>query len=272
MLPGGISADLNHSQTAACFKSQPCRFHISLIYFIWRQTVAGFRRDGWDQWAVVLPTVDQFFIRQTHSIIVENIPFRFSVVSFSLRRQRPLPPPQKKQRVATCLLHSFIISLVCWRWSRCRTTWLRLHDHLRCEITGLAPRHGLNASLPLFLLCRPLRCLTFTADSIISAVWVGIKRDVLPAHSPTYWTSSCTTRATEREEGGRWTVSFCQNFWHAAFCDILHSCCISLWQCLKPCCFFRLLFFYIYVRSQMVVTFKKLDFCWKQTANRVITS
>lgn len=109
MLPGGISADLNHSQTAACFKSQPCRFHISLIYFIWRQTVAGFRRDGWDQWAVVLPTVDQFFIRQTHSIIVENLPFRFSVVSFSLRRQRH-PLSKKKSSVsppACCTASSY---------------------------------------------------------------------------------------------------------------------------------------------------------------------
>lgn len=100
MLPGGISADLNHSQTAACFKSQPCRFHISLICFIWRQTVAGFRRDGWDQWAVVLPTVDQFFIRQTHSIIVENLPVP------SLRRlilpPPPAAPPQHPPKKAAC--------------------------------------------------------------------------------------------------------------------------------------------------------------------------
>lgn len=95
------------------------------------------------------------------------------VVSFSRLR-----PPPKKQHVSTCLLQSFIISLVWWRWSCCRATWLRLHDHLRCKITGLAPRDGLNAPLPLFLLCRPLRCLTFTADSIITAVWEGIKRDV----------------------------------------------------------------------------------------------
>lgn len=64
------------------------------------------------------------------------------------------PIPTKK---GTCLLHSFIISLVCWWWSRCRAAWRRLRDRLRCEITGLAPRPGPNASLPLFLLCRPLR-------------------------------------------------------------------------------------------------------------------
>lgn len=86
--------------------------------------------------------------------------------------------PKKKRRVSTCLLPRFIISLVRWRWSRCRRTWLGLHDHLRCKITGLTPREGLNAPLPLLLLCRPLRCLTSVADSIITAVWEGIKRDV----------------------------------------------------------------------------------------------
>lgn len=114
--------------------------------------------------------MDQFFIRQTDSISIENL--LFSVVSFSHQ------PKKKKQHVGTCSLQSFIISLVWWRWCHCRATWLRLHDHLRCKITGLAPRDSLNASLPLFLLCRPLRCLTFTADSIIIAAWKGIKRDV----------------------------------------------------------------------------------------------
>lgn len=88
------------------------------------------------------------------------------------------PRATKKKVVSTCLLQSLIISLVRWKWSCCRTTWLHLHDHLRCKITGLTPREGLNTPLPLFLLCRPLRCVTFTADSIITAVWEGIKRDV----------------------------------------------------------------------------------------------
>lgn len=97
----------------------------------------------------------------------------------SLSRLGFTPPPSpKKQCVSTCLLQSFIISLVRWKLSRCTTTWLRLHDHLRCKIIGLTPRDGPNAPLPLFLLCRPLCCLTFTADSVITAVWEGIKRDV----------------------------------------------------------------------------------------------
>lgn len=156
----------------------------------------------------MLPTVDKFFIRQSHSIIVENL--LFSVVSFSHRGH------QKKQHVGTCLLQSFIISLVWWRWSHCRTTWLRLHDHLRCKITGLAPRDGLNASLPLFSLCRPLRCLTFTADSIITAVWEGIKRDVACSFShllniQLHYTGHLKRRRRRLDSRDPLLVEFCQN-------------------------------------------------------------
>lgn len=82
-----------------------------------------------------------------------------SVVSLCRRRRRRqhhLPSPTLPKK-GTCLLQSFIISLVCWWWSQCRAAWRRLRDRLRCKITGLAPRPGPNASLPLFLLCRPAR-------------------------------------------------------------------------------------------------------------------
>lgn len=88
-------------------------------------------------------------------------------VSFSRRSLASGPPPahpkKKKKRKATCQhlliakLHH-IIGMV-ETVPLARTTWLRLHDHLRCKITGLTPRDGPNAPLPLFLLCRPLRCL-----------------------------------------------------------------------------------------------------------------
>lgn len=127
---------------------------------------------------------------------------------------------KKKQRVGTCLLQSFIISLVWWRWSHCRTTWLRLHDHLRCKITGLAPRDGLNASLPLFLLCRPLRCLTFTADSIITAVWEGIKRDVACSFSHLLNIQlhymGHLKRRRRLDSRDPFPVQFCQNSWYPA--------------------------------------------------------
>lgn len=149
----------------------------------------------------MLPTVDPFFIRQTDSIIIGNL--LFSVVSFSCLR-----PPPKKPRVSTCLLRSFIISLVRWRWSCCRTTWLSLHDHLRCKITGLTPRDSLDAPLPLFLLCRPLRCLTFTADSVITAVWEGIKRDAACSFShllniQLHWLLAEEMKATGQQRSAR---------------------------------------------------------------------
>lgn len=78
-----------------------------------------------------------------------------------------------------------IILLVWWSWYHCRTTWLCLHDYLRCKITGLPPREGLNAPLPLFLLCRPLCCLTFRADSIITTVWEEDKKGCLFILPPT---------------------------------------------------------------------------------------
>lgn len=113
---------------------------------------------------------DQFFIRQRDSITLENL--LFCAVSFSHRENRN----SSVMAPAYCKASSYQ-----WQgggWSQCTTTWLHLHDHLRCKITGLAPRDGLNASFPLFLLCRPLRCLMFAADSIITAVWEGIKRYV----------------------------------------------------------------------------------------------
>lgn len=141
------------------------------------------------------------------------------VVSFSRLR------PQKKQHVSTCLLQSFIISLLWWRWSCCRTTWLRLHDHLRCKITGLTPRDGLNAPLPLFLLCRPLRCLTFTADSIITAVWEGIKRDVACSFShllniQLHYTGHLERRRKRLDSRDPLSAKSCQNSWFVAFYDI----------------------------------------------------
>lgn len=124
--------------------------------------------------------------------------------------------PKKKQHVSTCLLQSFIISLAWWRWSRFGATWLRLHDHLRCKITGLTPRDGLNAPLPLFLLCRPLRCLTFTADSIITAVWEGIKRDVACSFShllniQLHYTGQSERRRRQLDSRYPLSVKFCQN-------------------------------------------------------------
>lgn len=154
------------------------------------------------------PTVDPFFIRQTDSITAENL--LFSVVSFSRLG------PQQKQHVSTCLLQSFIISVEWWRRSHCRTTWLRLHDHLRCKITGLTPSDGLNAPLPLFLLCRPLRCLTFTADSIIIAVWEEIKRDVACSFShllniQLHYMGHWEKRRRRLDSRDALSVKFCQN-------------------------------------------------------------
>lgn len=170
MLPSGTSADLNHSGTAVCLKFWLRCFHISIICCIWRQTVAGFRWDGWGKWAVVLPTVEINFSsgRRTQS--------RWKISCSPLC---PFPHRVNRNGSVTapyCKASSY--QRLGGGWSQCTTTWLHLHDHLRCKITGLAPRDGLNASFPLFLLCRPLRCLMFAADSIITAVWEGIKRYV----------------------------------------------------------------------------------------------
>ena len=128
--------------------------------------MAAFPCDGWISCAS-LQLIHFSSGRQTQSSLEISC---FCVVFHSR-----LGPKNKQLHVSTCLLQSFIISLVWRRRSRCRTTWLRLHDHLRCKITGLTPRDGPNAPLPLFLLCRPLRGVTSTADSIITAVWEEIK-------------------------------------------------------------------------------------------------
>lgn len=179
-----LPADVNNFRRATCFRVWLCHSHIRIIYC----------KSRWvDKSRSIFHQLD----RLNHC---SKSPLLCSLILS--------PWDAKKEVVSTCLLQSFIISLVWWRWSRCSTTWLCLHDHLRCKITGLTPREGLNTPLPLFLLCRPLRCVTFMADSIITAVWEGIKRDVACSFSHLqYWTSSCTAWATQREEEGKWTAT-----------------------------------------------------------------
>lgn len=133
MLPSGMSADLNHGRMAACFKFWLCCFHISIICFIWRQTVAGFRWDGWDKCAVELPTVEINFSsgRQTQS---------HWKISCSA-----LPPfLTEKNRQSSVMAPAYCkASSSQWHgggWSQCTGTWLHLHDHLRCKITGLGAK------------------------------------------------------------------------------------------------------------------------------------
>lgn len=114
---------------------------------------------------------------QTDSIIIFF--FKKSPVLHCLVLLHP-SPKNEMSAPAYC-----IILLVWWSWYHCRTTWLCLHDYLRCKITGLPPREGLNAPLPLFLLCRPLCCLTFRADSIITTVWEEDKKGCLFILPPT---------------------------------------------------------------------------------------
>lgn len=209
MLPSGMSVDLNHSWMAACFEFWLCCFHISIICFIWRQTVAWFRWDGWGKCAVELPTVGINFSsgRRTQS-------------HWKISRSALSPFLTKKTRKSSVMAPAYCkASSYQWHgggWSQCTTTWLHLHDHLRCKITGWAPRDGLNASLPLFLLCHPLRCLMFAADSIITAVWEGIKRYV--ARSISHLLNiqlHCTGQDDSAGLTGHWNQS--QSAWISSF-------------------------------------------------------
>lgn len=99
----------------------------------------------------------QFFIRQTDSIIVENL--LLSVVSVSR------PELSKKQHVITCLLQSLVKSSAWWRWADCRASWLLLPDDLRFQITGLKtmgrPRRPYATVVIVCALCV---CLMIAAD------------------------------------------------------------------------------------------------------------
>lgn len=94
-----ISADLNHFQTAACFKSAAST-SASFILFGDRLS-QGFAEMDEASGQLCLLQYRSIFL-QTDSIKVENL--LFSAVSFSHRKR------QKQQPDGTCLLHSFIIS------------------------------------------------------------------------------------------------------------------------------------------------------------------
>lgn len=75
---------------------------------------------------------DQFFIRQTDSITLENLLFCAASFSHRENRQSSVMAP------AYCKASSSQ-----WHgggWSQCTGTWLHLHDHLRCKITGLGAK------------------------------------------------------------------------------------------------------------------------------------
>lgn len=126
---------------------------------------------------------------------------------FSLRKQ-------KQQRDGACLLQSFIISVARRRMISAHNNLAALTWSFRMQNYRLGARRWPNASFPLLLLCRPLRCLMFAADSIITAVWEGIKRYV--ACSDSHLLNIQLHRTDYAESAGLadWTpkpVSVCPN-------------------------------------------------------------
>lgn len=74
--------------------------------------------DGWERWPVALPTVDQFFIPQTHSIIVEYLPACPPLLSHSAVAAAAAsstithPQPCQKRHLLIAQLHHIIGMLV----------------------------------------------------------------------------------------------------------------------------------------------------------------
>lgn len=161
----------------------------------------------------MLPTVHPFFIQQTHSIIVENLPARPPLLSHfaataSSTITRPGPLPKKAPAYCTASSYQWYVGDGLSAEQLGGAYVIVCDAKLQAWRQGLAPTPLLHRSHCVALRAR----LTFTADSIISAVWDGDKKGccllILPPTEHPAALRGLAEKRRRRTPDGRLTGNF----------------------------------------------------------------